>query len=208
MLQYPSSPAGHGRGQRCPGSPWRQSPLLAALAFAACGPGSLAEADGNRLTVEATARLIADYSTVPGDSQVVRVVAELWVDYTLLAAHLEENAAMASLDVALVTEQPLNEIMLGRLREEAVLVDTVVTDQELTARFATEMPGAHATASQILLLFPRGRHRTAARQCPRGRGGPSRAAGRGRRFRLPGRPLQRRSGERAPRRQHGNLRTG
>ena len=156
MLQYPSSPAGHGRGQRCPGSPWRQSPLLAALAFAACGPGSLAEADGNRLTVEATARLIADYSTVPGDSQVVRVVAELWVDYTLLAAHLEENAAMASLDVALVTEQPLNEIMLGRLREEAVLVDTVVTDQELTARFATEMPGAHATASQILLLFPRG----------------------------------------------------
>ena len=160
MLRRPSRPdnrpPGRGRNQRCSGDPWCQSALLAAIAFAACGPGPLAEADGSRLTVEAAARLIADHSTVPGDTQVVRVVAELWVDYTLLAARLEEDGALASLDVGLVTEQPLNEIMLGRLREEAAPVDTVVTDEELTTRFATEMPGARATASQILLIFPRG----------------------------------------------------
>ena len=165
MLRRPSRPdhrpAGRGRNHRCSGNPWCQSALLAALAFAACGPGPLAEADGSRLTVEAAARLIADHSTVPGDTQVVRVVAELWVDYTLLAARLEEDGALASLDVGLVIEQPLNEIMLGRLREEAVPVDTVVTDEELTTRFATEMPGARATASQILLLFPQ---RATARQ--------------------------------------------
>ena len=148
--------AGCGRHHCCPGDLWRGSLLLTALSLAACGPAPLAEADGSRLTVDAAAGLIAAHSTVPGDSQVVRVVAELWVDYTLLSAQLEEDSALASLDVGLATEQPLNEIMLGRLWEEAVEVDTVVTDAELTARFATEMPGARATASQILLLFPRG----------------------------------------------------
>lgn len=160
MLQRPPRPsvraAERGRCHRCPGNPWRQAPLLAALSFAACGPAPLAEAGGSRLTVDAAAHLIAAHSSVPGDSQVVRVVAELWVDYTLLSARIEEDNGLASLDVGLVTEQPLNEIMLGRLWDEAVPVDTVVTDEELTARFATEMPGARATASQILLFFPRG----------------------------------------------------
>ena len=155
MLQGPSRPVELGRDGR-PRHPVAAIPAARAMALAACGPGPLAEADGNRLTVDAAARLIADHSTVPGDSQVVRVVAELWVDYTLLAAQLEADGGLGSLDVDLATEQPLNEIMLGRLWEEAVPVDTVVADEELTARFATEMPGARATASQILLLFPRG----------------------------------------------------
>ena len=155
MLQRPSCAVRHGPDDRRH-DPWRQATLLAALLFAACGPGPLAEADGSRLTVDAAARLIATHSTVPGDSEVVRVVAELWVDYTLLSAQLERDGTLASLDVEIVTEQPLNEIMMGRLRDEAVPVDTVVTDEELTARFATEMPGARATASQILLLHPRG----------------------------------------------------
>ncbi len=159
MLRRPSGPARPAArrdpGRRRPGGRWRQAALPAALALAACGPGPLAEADGSRLTVEAAARLIADHSTVPGDSQVVRVVAELWVDYTLLSARIEEDGGLASLDVGSATEQPLDEIMLGRLWEEDVSVDTVVADEELTARFATEMPGARATASQILLFFPR-----------------------------------------------------
>ena len=143
--------------QRTPGSPWIMTPaVLAVLAFAACGPGPLAEAGGSRLTVDAAAGLINEHSTVPGDSQVIRAVAELWVDYTLLSAQLEEDIGLAALDVELLTEQPLNQIMLDRLWDDAVEVDTVVTDEELTARFATEMPGARATASQILLPFPRG----------------------------------------------------
>ena len=143
--------------RRTCGGLWMGLPLpLAAFALAACGPGPLAEAGGSRLTVDAAARLIRDHSTVSGDSQVVRAVAELWVDYTLLSAELEEDGGLGSLDVGLLTEQPLNQVMLDRLWDAAVEVDTVVTDEELTARFAAEMPGARATASQILLLFPRG----------------------------------------------------
>lgn len=129
---------------------------LLILMLAGCGPGSLAEADGSRLRVEDAAVLIADHSRVPADSQIVRVVAELWVDYTLLAARLREDTTLHSLDVGLIVEAPLDELMIARLRDEVVDVDTVVSDEELTSRFAADMPGARATASQILLLFPRG----------------------------------------------------
>ena len=130
--------------------------LAAVLTLTACGPGPLAEAGGRGLTVEEAAQLIFGHSTVRSDTQLVRAVAELWVDYTLLATRLHQDTTLASLDVDLVTKPTLDEIVLGRLREEAVTVDTVVSDEELTARFAADMPGARATASQILLLFPRG----------------------------------------------------
>jgi len=116
----------------------------------------LAEAGGSRWAVDEAARLISGHSTIAGDTQVVRAVAELWVDYTLLAARLHDDTTLASLDVDLVARPALDGIMLGRLRDEAVPVDTVVSDEELAARFAADMPGARATASQILLLFPRG----------------------------------------------------
>ncbi len=133
---------------------------LAAMAtFAAgCGPGSLAEAGGERLGVEEAAALIAEHAP-PGleaDEQMVRIVAELWVDYTLLATRLEEDSTLASLDVGLVTEQPLQEIVIARLRDQVIEVDTAIADAELAERFALELPGARATASQILLPFPRG----------------------------------------------------
>lgn len=134
---------------------WRAA-LIAALLTSACGPGNLAEAGRHRLAVEDAARLIAEHSTVPADTQVVRVLAELWVDYSLLATYLSADTTLASLDVGLIIEQPLQEIMLGRLRDAVIDVDTVVTDEELTERFAADLPGARATASQILLLLPQG----------------------------------------------------
>ncbi|MCY4506113.1 MAG: hypothetical protein OXG35_04020, partial [Acidobacteria bacterium] len=71
------------KSARSPRAAKRLLPLLAAAPLlAACGPGALADAEGRRLTVDDAARLIAEHSTLPGDSQVVRVVAELWVDYT------------------------------------------------------------------------------------------------------------------------------
>ncbi len=133
----------------------RMLPLIAAVSFlAACGSGSLADAEGRRLTVDDAARLIADHSTVAGDSQVVRFVAELWVDYTLLALHLDADTALATLDVGPVIEPPRFDIAMDALRDEVLDVDTVVSDEELARRFAAELPGARATASQILLAFP------------------------------------------------------
>ena len=133
----------------------RLPPLIAAASLlAGCGSGSLADAEGQRLTADDAARLIADHSTVAGDSQVVRFVAELWVDYTLLALHLDADTTLATLDVEPLIEQPRFDLTVNALREEVLDVDTVVSDDELARRFASELPGARATASQILLAFP------------------------------------------------------
>lgn len=129
-----------------------------AMSASACDRSGqpLATADGHRLTVEDAARLIQEHSTLPADTQLVQAVAELWVDYTLLATRLEADTALRMLDVDLLVEQPLRDAMLARLSDEVVNPDTAVSSEELASRFAAEMPGAQATASQILLLFPPG----------------------------------------------------
>ena len=128
----------------------------AGLSAGACGPGSLAEAGGAGLAIDDAARLIAEHSRIPVDSQVVQVVAQLWVDYTLLSQEMARDTSLAGLDVSAAVRQPLEEIMLQRLQAEAIAVDSVVDEEELRQRFALEMPGARATASQILFAFPPG----------------------------------------------------
>ena len=134
--------------------------LLAAAGIAcagsstACGDEILAEADGQRLGVAEAAALMAEHSTLPVDTPVARTVAELWVDYTLLAARLAADSTLSGLDVDAIVAPGLNERMLAALHEAALEPDSVVSEQELAARFAADLPGARATASQILLLFP------------------------------------------------------
>ena len=145
--------------RRCGAGKKRTRTALAVVAAAAlaggCRADTLAEAAGQKLEAGQAAALVAEHSAVPADTQVVRVVAELWVDYTLLAAHLEADSTLVGLDVNAVVEPGLRERMLARLHEDALDVDTVISEQELVERFAADLPGARATASQILLLFPR-----------------------------------------------------
>ncbi len=121
---------------------------------AACGDPVLAEADGRRLGVSGAAALIAEHSTLPADTPVARTIAELWVDYTLLAVRLATDSTLSGLDVGPIVEPQLQERMLAGLHQDALEPDTVVSEQELAERFAADLPGARATASQILLLFP------------------------------------------------------
>ncbi|MDH3225370.1 MAG: peptidylprolyl isomerase, partial [Gemmatimonadota bacterium] len=132
--------------------------IIAATAggVSGCGPAPLAEAGREALTVDEAATLIADHSSLPADTQVVRVVAELWVDYTLLHQASAADTSLAGLDVSLAIRQALDQIALKRLATEAVAVDSVISEEELRARFAADLPGARATASQILLAFPGG----------------------------------------------------
>ena len=121
---------------------------------AACGDPALAEAGGRRLGASGAAALIAEHSTLPADTAVARTVAELWVDYTLLADRLAADSTLSGLDVDPIVEPQLHERMLAGLHQDALEPDTVVGEEELAARFAADLPGARATASQILLLFP------------------------------------------------------
>ena len=134
--------------------------VAAPLALGACGGfGSamtahtdvVAKAAGKELRVEDAAQLLAANPQIPADPQVVRALADLWVDYTLLATAAAEDSTLSVLDMEKFVEDQREEVMVMRYLETNVQVDTSYTDQELEQRWASEGPGSEVKARHILL---------------------------------------------------------
>ena len=130
-------------------------PLLVLPWLLACerqGP-LVARAEGNELAVsEVVAMLAAEQ--FPNQPEVVATLAELWVDYTLLAQAAAEDTAFAQLDVGPMIRQQLEQEMILALRDSVVQPDTAIAEDELNRRFAQEAPGTRVRARHILLAFP------------------------------------------------------
>lgn len=138
-------------------SPWIGRALLASLCagvLGACDSGNFAEAEGRRLSTDQAAALLAQNLQIPVDTQSVRVLGELWVDYSLLSGLVARDPDLATLDVSLMTRTPIEQMMLSGLQESVLQPDTAVTREELAARFAADMPGAQIEASHIMLIVP------------------------------------------------------
>jgi parvulin-like peptidyl-prolyl isomerase len=138
----------------------RAAALFGLLALIACDRGAdsepiAAQAAGNELLVEDVVALLAGES-YPNEVQIPYTVGELWVDYTLLSHAIAENSTLAQLDMSqIVAQQAEQDVILG-LRETAVQVDTVVTDEEIERRFIEFAPGARVHARHIFLATPQG----------------------------------------------------
>ena len=132
----------------------------APLALAACGGfGSamtahtdvVAKAAGKELRVEDAAQLLASNPQIPEDPQVVRALADLWVDYTLLATAAAEDSTLSVLDLDKFAEDTREDQTVYRFLETAAPVDTSFTDAELEQMWNTEGPGVEVKARHILL---------------------------------------------------------
>jgi hypothetical protein len=115
----------------------------------------VAEAAGHQLTAGTAAALLAANPEVPADSQVIQTLAELWIDYTLLAEAAARDSTLAALDLDALTLAQRNEAMLLRLFQHAVRADTVFTDAELS-RLWERGPGTEVRVRHILLQVPDG----------------------------------------------------
>jgi hypothetical protein len=134
--------------------------VAAPLALGACGGfGSamtahtdvVAKAAGKELKVEDAAQLLAANPQIPADPQVVRALADLWVDYTLLATAAAEDSSLSVLDMEKFVEDQREEMTVMRYLEANVRVDTSWTDAELEQKWNTEGPGSEIRARHILL---------------------------------------------------------
>jgi hypothetical protein len=134
--------------------------VAAPLALGACGGfGSamtahtdvVAKAAGKELKVEDAAALLAANPQIPADPQVVQALAELWVDYTLLATAAAEDTTLSVLDMEKFVEDQREETTVMRYLEASVRVDTTWTDAELDQKWSTEGPGSEVKARHILL---------------------------------------------------------
>lgn len=137
--------------------------LSGALTLAACdGLGQamtshtdvLARAAGHELSVEQATNLLAPATRIPAQNEVVDAVANLWVDYTLLATAAAADSTFAHVNLAGVVEPYFNQQLVFRLRDAVISVDTALSDDQLRAQFDREQPNAEVHARHILFRMP------------------------------------------------------
>jgi PPIC-type PPIASE domain len=134
----------------------------APLALAACGGfGSamtshtdvVAKAAGKELRVEDAAQILAANPQVPdSDPRVVQELADLWVDYTLLATAVAEDTSLKVLNLDSFAEEQRESETVARFLESRVRADTSFTDAELDQLWNTTGPGVEIKARHILLV--------------------------------------------------------
>ncbi len=134
--------------------------LAATVALSACDAMSqamtahtdvVARAGGLELTVDEAVGLLAQNPRLPAESEVVEAVANLWVDYVLLATEASRDSTLASLDVGPVIDPVLEQQLFVKLNEQVIQVDTALGDEELREVYEREKPGAQIRARHILL---------------------------------------------------------
>jgi len=114
----------------------------------------VATAAGKELKVEEAATLIASNPQVPPSPEIVRELAERWVDYTLLATALAEDTTLAVLDLDKLTQNERERATIDRLFQQAIHIDTAYSDAQLEQAWQTQGPGPESHARHILLRTP------------------------------------------------------
>jgi hypothetical protein len=140
-------------------SRWLQLAVAAPLVLAGCKAMTahtdvVARAAGRELKVEDAARILASNPQIPADPQVVRALADLWVDYTLLATAVAEDNTLSTIKLDKFLEPESEQLLVWKLREQVIHPDTVFSEQQITERWATEGPGVEIHARHILLRVP------------------------------------------------------
>ncbi len=118
--------------------------------------GLVARAGAHELSVDEMVDLLAGNPRIPAQTEVVASVADLWVDYTILAELLAEDSTLADLDLSGMVEPYMEQRTFLQLREQVVTQDTVFSDAELRQIFEQGNPGLRVRARHILVEYPEG----------------------------------------------------
>jgi len=114
----------------------------------------VARAAGHDLSVERVTALIVPRSDIPAQREVVDILANLWVDYILLATAAAQDTALGNVDLARFVDPIRDQIIVTKLRDQVIQPDTVITDEELRQRYARDEVGLEVRARHILLRLP------------------------------------------------------
>lgn len=113
--------------------------------------GVVARAAGLEMTVDQAAELLAQNERLAAEPEVVGAIANLWVDYVLLASAAHQDPTLATVDVGPIIDPVLEQRLFLRFSEEVISPDTTITDEELLTIYQREMPGVEIRARHILL---------------------------------------------------------
>lgn len=143
-------------------SSWKPALMCAVLAtMGACADGAgdegvVARVDDYRLTVDEAVELLVDEERLAADVGVVESLADLWIDYTLLAEAAADDSTFSEIDVDPLVMRQIGQMMVFQLRDSVIQVDTFVTEDELRTMYQEESPEVQLRASHIMLELPMG----------------------------------------------------
>lgn len=126
---------------------------LTACAEAPSDEGLVARAGSHVWSVEQATELLTLQPELPVEPEVVRALADLWIDYTLLAAAAERDTTLATVDVSPLVLDLVKEQLVLELRDSVVTVEPLA-DDEFRARYVAEAPGSLVRARHIFLAWP------------------------------------------------------
>jgi hypothetical protein len=122
---------------------WRKAMSLAGLTLvAACAgerptEGVVARTGDYDFSVEQAVALLVDQESLPNDVELVRALADLWVDYTLLAAEVATDTSLGSLNLEAMVRQQLDQETIFQLRDSVIQVDTTICSRPTSGKLRT-----------------------------------------------------------------------
>lgn len=111
----------------------------------------VARAAGYELSVDQTADLIAQNERLTPEPEIVDAVANLWVDYVLLANAAATDPTLGTVDVRPLVDPIIERQIFMRFNDEVIRPDTAISDEELMRLYQMQQPGAQIRARHILL---------------------------------------------------------
>ena len=135
--------------------------LVLGLLAAGCGREQsnedlVARVEDYTFSVDNAVDLLVDEERLAADAGVVEALADLWVNYTLLAEATVTDSMYGMLDFEPMIMRQAQQVMVFQLRDSVIQVDTFVTDVELRQRYEAEEPAVELRARHIMFQLPIG----------------------------------------------------
>jgi hypothetical protein len=118
--------------------------------------GLVAMVDNYTLSIDDAVDLLVDEERLAADAGVVKAVAELWLNYTLLAEATATDSTFSMLDFEPLVMRQAQQVMVFQLRDSVIQVDTFMTEEELRQLYETEEPALEMRARHIMFQLPIG----------------------------------------------------
>jgi hypothetical protein len=115
---------------------------------------ALARAAGHELSIDRAAGMFSLNPRIPAQPDVVNAIANLWIDYTLLATAVAKDSTLNAVNLDPIIEPYIEQEVVWRLRDRVIKVDTALDDTRLRTMFEREGTGATIKARHVLLRLP------------------------------------------------------
>jgi len=114
----------------------------------------VANAAGHQLSTDQVVEALARQNTLPTQPEIIEVLADYWIDYTLIGELSLQDSLLTNFDLDLILQQELEEELINRYLDLTVEFDTTFSEEQLLQAWDEAPPSDSIRAAHILLELP------------------------------------------------------